>query len=191
TVQTEGGTATSPVSFTVTSGAPVIADFNPKTGEVGSAVVITGTNLTTTTGPTTVTFTGNGGARIPALITFLSKTDSDVIAPNGAMTGPIMVTTSAGQAVSAVSFTLSPGQQDYQLTVTPSVTSVVQGSSTNYVVYLTSPLSTFGQLASLTATGLPAGVTASFSPQQITAGRRSYPELNIYVAAPSHSTKRL
>jgi hypothetical protein len=95
------------------------------------------------------------------------------------MTGLITLTTSAGSAQTATPFTVSPGQQDYQLTVTPSSASVVLGSSTNYVVYLTSALTTFSQLATLSTSGLPSGVTVTFSPAQITAGATSTLNLNL------------
>jgi hypothetical protein len=52
----------------------------------------------------------------------------------------------------------------------PSTTTAVQGGSGTYIVYVTSTQTTFNQLASLTATGLPAGITATFDPAQITAG---------------------
>jgi hypothetical protein len=59
------------------------------------------------------------------------------------------------------------------LTVAPSTTTAVQGGSGTYIVYVTSQQTTFSQLASLTATGLPAGITATFGPEQITAGASS------------------
>ncbi|HEY6333327.1 MAG TPA: DUF6531 domain-containing protein, partial [Blastocatellia bacterium] len=179
TVTTQGGTATSSTSFVVATEPPIITGFSPASGEVGSAVTLTGQNLVDSTGGgNTVTFAGSGNA-IPALITSLSTTSISVLVPNGAMTGLITVTTSAGSAQTATPFTVSPGQQDYQLTVTPSSASVVLGSSTNYVVYVTSALTTFSQLATLSVSGLPSGVTATFSPQQITAGATSTLNLNL------------
>ena len=63
--------------------------------------------------------------------------------------------------------------------VLPSTASVVLGSSTNYVVYLTSALTTFSQLATLSTSGLPSGVTVTFTPEQITAGATSTLNLNL------------
>ena len=62
-VQTEGGTATSPASFEVIF-PPVISDFNPKSGNVASIVTVTGIVLNPTQGETTVTFAGAGASRI-------------------------------------------------------------------------------------------------------------------------------
>ncbi|MGH9761252.1 MAG: hypothetical protein ACREAC_10455, partial [Blastocatellia bacterium] len=183
TVTTAGGTASSPDSFEINA-PPTISGFTPTGGEVGSSVVLTGQNLIGGSGGTTVTFAGSG-ASIPALITSLTATSITVLVPNGAMTGLITVTTSAGSAQTATPFTVSPGQQDYQLTATPGTSTVVLGSSTNYVVYLTSALATFSQLATLSTTGLPSGVTATFTPQQITAGATS--TLNLSTAGSSLS----
>jgi RHS repeat-associated protein len=176
-VTTQGGTGTSAANFVVVT-APIITSFTPQSGEVGSTVTLTGQNFTGTTGGTTVTFAGNTST-IPALITSLTSTQISVLVPNGAMTGFITVTTDVGSGQTATVFTVSPGQQDYQLTVTPSSSSVILGSSTNYVVYLTSPLTTFSQLSTLAISGLPASITPTFSPQQITAGATSTLNVNL------------
>jgi RHS repeat-associated protein len=176
-VTTQGGTGTSSTNFVVANG-PSISGFSPASGEVGSTVTLTGQNFIGTTGGTTMTFVGNTSS-IPALITSLSATQVAVLVPNGAMTGPMTLTTTSGTATTASVFTVSPGQQDYQLTVTPSSSSVILGSSTNYVVYLTSPLTTFSQLSTLAISGLPASITPTFSPQQITAGATSTLNLNL------------
>ncbi|HKV42967.1 MAG TPA: BPSL0067 family protein [Blastocatellia bacterium] len=178
TVQTQGGTAASATNFQVSANAPHITGFNPNSGVVGGTVAITGTQLKGDAGGTTVTFAGNNGARISALITSLSATEVDAIVPNGAMTGAISVTTAGGTASTATAFTVNPGRQDYQMTVTPSSASLVLGTSTNYVVYLNSSLETFSQLATLIATGLPTGATAGFSPGQITSGAQSTMNVN-------------
>ena len=65
------------------------------------------------------------------------------------------------------------------MTVAPSTTTAVQGGSGTYVVYVTSTQSSFSQLASLTATGLPSGFNATFDPAQITAGASSTLTLNL------------
>jgi RHS repeat-associated protein len=183
TVQTEGGTATSATAFTVQILTPVISDFNPKSGEIGSAVSIFGSFLSVPSGGTTITFAGNAGVQIPALITSLTPTQANVIVPNGAMTGLINLKTPFGTATTAVPFTVSPGQQDYQLALAPSSTTVVQGGQSVFVVYLTAPSPTFGQLSTLTASGLPGGVQATFSPQQITAGAQSTLTLDLSTAS--------
>lgn len=171
TVQTAGGTSNG-VTFTV-GGAqpPVIADFNPKTGPVGTLVTLTGSNLKIGTTTPTVTFAGPSG-RLQALIAFSSATEVRATVPNGAVTGIIDLTTSAGTAITSQPFTIAPSQ-DFAITLAPSSTTVVQGSTASYVVSITSPQTTFTQLVSLTATGLPSGAVATFNPPQITAGGTS------------------
>jgi RHS repeat-associated protein len=169
-VTTAGGTGTSATNFEIAL-PPVITGFSPASGSVGTPVVITGQNFISLTNGTTVTFVGSGSA-IPALITSLTATSISVLVPNGAMTGLITVTTFAS-AQSATPFMVSPGPNDYDLTVTPGTSTVVLGTSTNYMVYLTSGVTTFSELATLSVGNLPTEVTATFTPQQITAGASS------------------
>jgi IPT/TIG domain-containing protein/uncharacterized protein DUF6531 len=173
TVETEGGTATSPSDFVVANfPAPVITDFTPKRGTPGTQVTLTGTNLKVGANDPAVTFAGSNGARLPALVSLASATEVRTTVPNGAVTGVIELTHVGGTAATATAFNVDT-EQDFQLTVTPSATTAVQGGSGTYVVYVTSQQSTFSQLASLTATGLPAGITVTFGPEQITAGASS------------------
>src|SRR5215813_2697669 len=173
TVETEGGTTTAPTDFVVNQfPAPVITDFNPKRGTPGTQVTLTGSNLKVDANDPSVTFAGNNGTRVPALVNSASATEVRVIVPNGAFTGAIELTNAGGTATTATAF-LVDTEQDFQLTVAPSTTTAVQGGAGTYVVYVTSAQNTFSQLASLTATGLPAGITATFRPEQITAGASS------------------
>jgi RHS repeat-associated protein len=173
TVETEGGTATSPSDFVVDNfPAPVITDFIPKRGTPGTQVTLTGTNLKVGANDPLVTFAGSNGNRLPALVSLASPTEMRTTVPNGAITGLIELSHVGGTAATATAFTVDT-EQDFQLTVAPSATTAVQGGSGTYVVYVTSQQTTFSQLASLTATGLPAGITVTFDPAQITAGANS------------------
>lgn len=173
TVETEGGIATAPTDFVVNQApAPAITDFNPKRGTPGTQVTLTGSNLKVDTNDPSVTFAGNNGTRVPALVNSASATEVHVTVPNGAFTGLIELSHVGGTASTATAFTVDT-EQDFQLTVAPSTTTAVQGGAGTYVVYVTSAQATFSQLASLTTTGLPAGITATFSPAQITAGANS------------------
>jgi RHS repeat-associated protein len=173
TVETEGGTTTAPTDFVVNQfPAPVITDFSPKRGTPGTQVTLTGSNLKVDANDPSVTFAGNNGSRVPALVNSANATEVRVTVPNGAFTGLIELSHAGGTTSTASAFTVDT-EQDFQLTVAPSTTTAVQGGAGTYVVYVTSAQSTFSQLASLTATGLPAGLTASFSPAQITAGANS------------------
>ena len=172
-VQTEGGSATSSASFEVITNIPIISDFNPKNATIGAEVTLAGTAFKADTGPTVVTFTGGNNSRLPAVVTFVSATSVRALVPNGAVTGVIELMNNLGRAATSTSFTVDPGLNDYRLTIAPSSTTVVQAGSATFVVFLTSPSTRFGQLVSLSAMGLPAGATAEFTPQQITAGSRS------------------
>lgn len=173
TVQTEGGTAVSPSDFVVSAyPAPVISDFTPKHGPVGTEVTLTGTALKVTTSDPVVTFAGANGTRLPALVKSATQAEVRVLVPNAALSGLIELTNAGGTATTPGLFAID-APQDFTLTVAPSTATAVQGSAATYVLYLTSGQDAFSQLASLTATGLPAGVTASFNPAQITAGANS------------------
>jgi hypothetical protein len=99
TVTVPGGTATSATGFHVI-GSPTISDFNPKTGVVGTSVVITGTNFT---GATDVLFNGISATSF----TVDSDTQTTAQAPGGSSTGKITVKGAAGDAVSSADFTLA------------------------------------------------------------------------------------
>ena len=80
---------------------PVITGFTPAHGWPGTAVTITGANLSGTSG---VSFNG-----IPVLCwTADSNTQVTAVVPRGATSGPIAVTTLYGMATSADTFTVLP-----------------------------------------------------------------------------------
>jgi RHS repeat-associated protein len=170
-------------SISVTLG-PSITDFTPKTGPVGTAVSIIGNNLVVPPNASTVTFTGSSGP-VTAHINFSSGTQIAVNVPTGAITGPITVTNSAGSATTAVPFTVGP-RQDFQVTASPGTGTVPQGSVTSFAVAVTSQQTTFTQLAKLSVSGAPAGVSAVFNPAQITAGASS--SLTVDLGAANLST---
>ena len=179
TVQTEGGTAASPANFEVLAPAPVITDFNPKSGRADTLVTITGANLKAGTSPTSVTFSGRSGTRAPAQVTFTSPTEVRALVPSAAVTGPIELTNPLGRAVTSIAFSVEQ-EEGYQLTITPSFASAVQRTSATYVVFVTSSQANFSQLVTLSAMGLPTGARATFDPPQITAGASS--TLNVSLA---------
>jgi len=106
-VVTAGGMASNSVNFTV---VPNITSLSPPSGPFGTTLTITGTTFGLTQGSSTVTF--NGTQATPA-----SWTDTQIAVPvpNGASSGPVVVTT-AGIASNAVNFSL--------LNSTPSIVSI-------------------------------------------------------------------
>ena len=78
---------------------PTISGFSPTSGQPGTSVTITGTNLTGAAG---VTF---GGAS--AAFSVDSSTQITATVPSNAVTGHVSVTTGAGTAVSSNTFTVT------------------------------------------------------------------------------------
>jgi RHS repeat-associated protein len=170
------------VTITATRGnpstAPVINDFNPKQGPPGTIVTLTGTSLKLNNTDPTVTFTGNNNSRQPAQVISASSTEVRTTVPFGAQTGLIELTTANGLAKTAAPFTVQDSQ-DFQLNVAPGTVSTIQRSTATQVVAITSSQPNFSQLARLTVTGLPAGVTFDFDPDQVAAGASSTLALNL------------
>ncbi len=84
--------ATSNVAhLSVSSLVPTLASINPTSGPAGTSVTLTGTNFSPTVGGNTVTFAG-----IAATVTTASATSLTVVAPTGASSGPVSVTTANG-----------------------------------------------------------------------------------------------
>ena len=99
-VVTVDGESSAGVTFTVTTPAPVISRLDPDSGLVGTNVTIEGSNFGSQTG--TVTFNGTTAST--------TSWDSDEIqtkVPDGATTGPVVVTTAGGQSSAGVSFTVT------------------------------------------------------------------------------------
>ena len=99
TVTTPGnGTLNSNVAFRVT---PQIKSFSPTSGPVGTQVKIKGVSLTQTSA---VTFGGVAATQV------VVNSDKQLTAtvPQGALTGPIAITTPGGTTASAASFTVTP-----------------------------------------------------------------------------------
>lgn len=170
-VQTPDGSVVSAQSFTIVSG-PYISGFTPTSGPIGTTVTITGTNLKPDSSAPAVTFTGSNNARIPALVSSSTATQVQVTVPNGVITGPIELTTSAGKTTSTSVFSVQ-ASQDFAITLAPATAMALQGGQATFLLTLTSDDPNFTQLATLSAPSLPSGIKASFNPAQITAGGSS------------------
>ncbi len=96
-------TASSSTAFTVGSGAPTLASFNPAVGTYGATVTLTGTNYDTTPINNRVAFAAAMGAVATA-----TSTSITVPVPNTAQTGPISVSTIQGKATSSQEFFVAP-----------------------------------------------------------------------------------
>ncbi|NOT56638.1 MAG: hypothetical protein HOP18_18730 [Deltaproteobacteria bacterium] len=107
-VTTPSGSATSSSSFTVTSGssttvAPTITSFTPTVGVPGTAVTISGSNFATPAGENRILF-----YTAQAVTNTATPTSLTTSVPTAATSGPIAVTTPAGQGVSTADFFVPP-----------------------------------------------------------------------------------
>ena len=164
-------------SVTVSFGTPSITDFNPKSGPAGTLVTLTGTNLVLGSGGTaTITLHQQGSGTISAPITSASPASISFVIPPGAATGTITVTTANQSATSSAVLNVT-ARSSFGINAGPATANVIQGQSAAYSISLSST-DGFSQLAALSVSGLPTGVTASFSPTQITNGQISILTVN-------------
>lgn len=149
------------LGFSILSGME-ITGVAPASGEPGSLVEIQGRYFEPTPSANAVTFFGNA----PATVIEASATRLLVKVPPLAQTGGIALTTPRGTVVSPV-FTVIR-QQDFSITASPASQVLPTGGQAVFGLSLSSlGLQSFTGLASLKAGGLPSGVTAKFSPQNL------------------------
>lgn len=162
------------LALTITPAPPTIAGFTPTTGPVGTVITLTGTNLNGAgPGSTTVKFNTTN-----AIITSVSATSLTTTVPQGATTGLVTVTTPGGMAISSQTFTVTTSQ-DFSLAAAPGQVSVVRGQPTTAQIQVTNAgLNAVTGFVSLAATGLPTGMSGSFTPTQIAGGQVATLTLN-------------
>jgi RHS repeat-associated protein len=100
TLSTPGGTATLPLGFTFFA-QPSIVSFSPTSGRVGTSVTLAGTNFDTDVSGNRVTFAGT-----LATVGTATATSMAVTVPNGALSGPLSLTTAGGTVTTANAFTV-------------------------------------------------------------------------------------
>ena len=83
---------------------PVITDFNPKTGSIGTLVTVTGRYLVATQ----ISLPRLGGGTANQLPLTISAAGVSFAVPTTAATGPVTITTASGSATTAASFTVTP-----------------------------------------------------------------------------------
>ncbi len=179
-----GNTSSASESVTFSNAAaPTIASFAPTSGPIGTEITLTGSNFTGSGAVTPqVTLSQQGGGSIGAPIGSFTNTSISFVIPAGATTGAVTVSTNGQSATSTATLSVV-ASSSFSVSVGPTSASVQQGTSTAYSVTLTSSTG-FSQLASLSVSGVPTGVTAQFSPTQITAGQSSI----LTVSAPAGQT---
>ncbi|MEQ9168413.1 MAG: BspA family leucine-rich repeat surface protein [Fulvivirga sp.] len=145
---------------------PTITSFSPNSGSIGTSVIITGTNFSTTPANNVVTFNGT-----PAVVTASTANSITTTVPVGATTGKISVNVDGNTATSTDDFTITTSQnfitQWNLATAGSGATQLSFGTATsgtvNYAWQEISPGSATGSGSwsgsTLTITGLPAGAT--------------------------------
>jgi uncharacterized repeat protein (TIGR03803 family) len=96
----QGGSLNAGTAFSMAEGLRPFVNTVPRSGKVGSVVVILGTNLTSATG---VSFGGK-----PAKFTVVSSSEITTTVPEGAKTGPVKVATASGALKSSIAFRVEP-----------------------------------------------------------------------------------
>jgi RHS repeat-associated protein len=173
--------------FTVQGAGPMITDFNPKSAPVGTLVTVTGTNLQPNAGTSAqVTLANQIGGTLAGPVSGTTATSLSFVIPAGAATGALSVTVNGLSASTAVPMTIVPAST-FTLSALPNPANLILGQSTVYAVSLTSN-GGFNQLAALSVTGLPSGITAAFNPPQITGGQTSVLSVTAPAGQPTGST---
>lgn len=174
--------ATENVTFS-NAAAPTITSFSPTSGPIGTEITLTGSNFSANgTATPQVALSQQSGGSIGAPVASFTATSISFVIPAGATSGLVTVTVSGQSATSAATLSVV-ASSSFSVSAGPTSASVQQGTSTAYSVSLSST-SGFTQLASLSVTGAPTGVTTKFSPSQITAGQSSI----LTVSAPAGQT---
>lgn len=166
---------------------PIINSFSPTSAAVGAEITLTGSNFTAnSTATPQVTLSQQGGGTLASPVVSFTDTSISFIIPAGAASGSVTVTTAGQSATSTTSLSVV-ASSSFSVSASPSTANVQQGTSVSVNVSLSSS-NGFSQLADLSVTGLPTGVTASFSPVRITAGQFSILSITAPAGQPAGST---
>jgi hypothetical protein len=167
TVRNADGGVSNAMEFTVYSPVPFLTSLSPtKTTAGGSGFTLTllGSNFVTNS---VVQWGGNTKAT-----TFVSGTElqAAIAAADIATAGEFQVAvfnpTPGGGTSNAVAFPVA----GFSMGASPTSATVTAGQSATYTVQVTPQYSSFDSAITFSATGLPRGCTASFSPATVTPG---------------------
>ncbi len=167
-VVTVAGNASNSANFTV---LPAITDFNPKSAPAGALISVTGSSFSVGPGVPQVVLSSQSGGTIAAPVASFTATSLNFVVPDGAASGLITITFGTQTVNSAATLNIIPSS-GFSLAVGPNSANLIQGQKVNFAVTLSSS-NGFNQLAALSVSGVPSGVTSQFVPPQITAGQTS------------------
>ncbi len=168
-----GQSATSTANFTV---ALSITGFTPANGVVGTTVRIQGKAFSTTPGNNVVKFNG-----VEAPVEAATATQLTVVAPFGAVSGPVSVTVAGQTATSAASFGVVPDLSNFNAAVSHGawggvVGTIVEIRGTGFHPTASSNLVTFNGVGAVVTSAAPDIITtsvpagASTGPIRVTVG---------------------
>jgi RHS repeat-associated protein len=161
---------------------PTISDFTPKSGPIGTLVTVTGTNFSQGGIGPQVTLNKQGGGTIAAPVSSFTATNVIFVIPAGAATGQFVIEVGSQSATSTDALNVV-ASSNFDLAVVPGTIDVIHGQSGSFALTLNSS-NGFTQLSALSVAGLPSGITASFKPQQITAGQGSVLTISVPAGQP-------
>ena len=147
-----------------------------QTVAAGGSTTYTSTNTALNGFSGTVTLLASGlpaGASAsfnPATVTGTGTSTATITVGSGVAAGtyPFTITGTSGSLTHTANVTLTiPAGPDFSISASPSTQSVVTGGSTSYTMALTA-LNGFSGTATLSASGLPVGASASFNPATVT-----------------------
>ena len=147
-----GGSGSSTISTAVTSGSAQTVSLSASGVPAGASASFN---------PTSVTAGGSSTLTIGA-----------GTAAAGTYTVTVTGTGTSATHSTTISLTIAPPPNDFSISANPTSVSIQQGSSGPSTIS-TAVTSGSAQNVSLSATGLPAGATASFNPTAVTAGNSS------------------
>lgn len=147
---------------------PVITGFSPPSGPAGTLVTVQGGNFGASP---QVSMPAQAGGAISVPLAGVTATSVSLVIPPGAATGAITVANAGVGASTSSAFTVTPASS-FTMTVTPASATLIQGQSVAYSVQATST-NGFDQLAKVSVSGLPSGVTAAFAPAAVASGGTS------------------
>ena len=147
---------------------PTISGFNPVSGPIGTLVTLTGTNFGSAP---QVSMPRLGGGTIVQPLSSLSAGSLTFAIVAGTASGPITLINSLSAISSSSTFTITPANT-FSIAVSPPSANLIQGQSVSYAIQLASN-NGFVQPASLSVSGVPGGVMASFSAPSIAGGQTS------------------
>ncbi|MBI1194459.1 MAG: hypothetical protein GC138_01250 [Gammaproteobacteria bacterium] len=150
--------------------APKITSVTPGSATAGDLVSIAGSNFAARSGSAPlVMLNQQGGGTVNAPVASFDAANITLSVPPSAASGNVTVSVNGQTAVSADTLTIM-ASGDFALSPNPAGVTLIQGANTSVDVRI-SGSGSFSQAVDLSVSGVPAGITAAFTPRTIAAGQ--------------------